>query len=115
MRWDSENQESFEEKVRQMNVMKELSRVYPEELAKDDPEHYWINPKDGQCHKRGEEQFFINENGHVFRVTKEEFMRRKNYLYKEWAVKDYKPFTAKRPQDVSLAQQNHDNWEFAPL
>lgn len=54
--------------------------IYPEELASEDPEHYWISPKDGLCHKRGQEQFFINENGSVFAVTKKEFMKRLNTI-----------------------------------
>lgn len=43
--------------------MKEVDMLaqYPENLAKDDPLFYWIDPKDGKCHKRGEFQFFIKD------------------------------------------------------
>jgi hypothetical protein len=55
---------------------------YPEEMAELDPVHFWIDPY-GVCKKRGEEQYFINENGGVVAVSKAEYIRKYNYLAKD--------------------------------
>ena len=44
------------------------------ELAEDNPEHYWIDPRDGECKKRGKPQFFINRDGMVNQVSEEEYI-----------------------------------------
>lgn len=60
-----------------------LAKPFPEELAKDDPMNYWIDPKDGLCKKRGKEQFLINQREGVIPVTQDEFTRKKEYQMKQ--------------------------------
>ena len=64
----------------EMNALKD-SAIYPKELAKTDPEQYWINPK-GDCMKRGEPQYFISEHGAVHEVSKELYMKWLKYYVK---------------------------------
>ena len=84
------NEDSEQQKMEAFLIRKELSKTYPEELATSDPEHYWINPKDGECHKRGEAQFFINVHGHVIPVPMSEYDWKKAYFAKNAKEKEGK-------------------------
>jgi len=77
-------------------LMKQMvsKTVYPEELAKEEPDKYWIDPKDGLCKERGEAQFFINENGVVTRATKEKYL-----LWLRYHAKDPKEDKFKMPKE----------------
>lgn len=63
---------------------------YPDELAKEDPDNYFIDLFTGKCKKRSEPIFFINEAGGVARVGKEEYMFRKGMLGKDTAKEEKK-------------------------
>jgi hypothetical protein len=76
----------------------ELEAIYPEELAVNDPEHYWINPS-GECHKRGEELFFVAEHGAVIPLSKKEYMKRLNIMARSrYSSKSKKP----NPKNLSV-------------
>ena len=68
------------------------NQEYAMELAKTSPDDYWIDPKDNKCKMRPEPQFFISKGNAVYPVSKQEYMKRKNYLCKNpSSVKKKKP------------------------
>ena len=62
--------------IEKINIKQQAeSKVYPEEMAKLDPENFWINPE-GKCLKRGEPTYLYNHMGEVRPIAKREFIRR---------------------------------------
>ena len=61
----------------QYGIMKTLNtqelEEYPEELATQDPDHFFICALDGKCKKRGAPQFFENKMGHVVPISEDEY------------------------------------------
>lgn len=65
--------------ISKINYTDLKDKEYPEEFAVNYPTDYWIAP-DGKCRRRGEPQFFINENGVVVPVSKQEYIKRLNQM-----------------------------------
>lgn len=49
---------------------------YDVELARLDPDNYWINPQTGKCQKRREAQFFQVEEHGVVPISQEEWLNK---------------------------------------
>jgi hypothetical protein len=63
------------EELEKLEQEKEQNKEVDKSMAKKDPENYWIDPKDGNCKKRGTTQF-LDPSG--CRITEKEFNERLN-------------------------------------
>jgi len=83
-------------------------RTYPLEMAELEPEKYWIDPIDGACKERGEEQFFISNHGSIHAVTKKEYLLKLRYhCHNPTSIKSKKP-NEKKPSIIHEGDGNPD-------
>jgi len=85
-------EEAIARNIRQIAMIDDLE--YPIELAETNPEEYWINPQ-GKCKRRGQPQYFIQDNGKDYEVSKEKYL-----LWWQFYVKNLKKLKG-RPKTTS--------------